>query len=539
MTTTNGSLALVTLSGFVPDETLQRTLMAQAARNSLTPNMSSDGYGLISPVDGGVLSKGWALRSSMESALKSNAILGAPLGPAPTWSALTLYYVGQCVRGLTAGSTTNVYEMIGNPSVGGPTGTSAAATGPTGTGSAIITDGTVGWIYLGSIRATGTYPTYSTVNPATSTDVMNGYLGFVNANNYAAMGLTQTYSTVSAAAPVVSLQNCNLTDAVTILPKNSGTAAAPSRNSSSIKYAARFVTNAKKWVSFGGNPLYQYSNIIDQIKINGQFLSEAVRLIYTGSLINPGAMILDLTSFPSGNKTIEIFGMNNFSDLVQSIAVQPGEFVYPLPPNHSVKIALEGDSITDMTGIGAFSWSARIEVALNEYLGCQNILNNAIGGTGLIANNSGTATTYIQRLPDIVAFNPDILIINGVHNDSGAASATRIAAMLTYLAAVRAALPNCSIGIIGSNLLSGDNGAGSFLTLEQDLATAYATFRATDKNCFFVPILTATPVLLSGSAPYFFNNPGGQFTDSHPGDWYYQYMNRVITDGVRKFISAR
>ena len=61
MTTTNGSLAPVNLAGLGPDETLQRTLIAQAARNAITPTFATDASGnvtgLVGP-SGGLVSLG-------------------------------------------------------------------------------------------------------------------------------------------------------------------------------------------------------------------------------------------------------------------------------------------------------------------------------------------------------------------------------------------------------------------------------------------------------------------------------------------------
>lgn len=495
--------------------------------------------GLVGP-DNANVSKGWALRSAMEIALRSNAIIDPPWAPAPTWAAATVYLYGQCVRGAAVGSTGNIYMLAGsNASTGGSAvGTSAGSGGPTGIAAGLITDNTCRWIYVGAARASGTKPLFSTVTPTTSSDVMDGYVAFVSASNYAAMGLT-AISANTAASPIYALNNCNLTTAVAAYAKNSGTVASPTRSTSSIKYAARLVTNAKKWIAFGGNPLYQYSNIIKQIKINGKFISESVSIGYTGALINPGAFMLDLSSFPPGNKTIELFGINNFTDLVTGIAVGADEFVYPLPQTTSLKIAVEGDSIGDMTYLSDTDWYARMEVALNEYLGCQNVLNNCIGGTGLISNNAGAKTTYIQRLADITLFAPDVLIINGAHNDDSYTSAARQTAMATYLAAVRAALPRCSIGIVGGSLLQSESTSGTQLTVEQDWLAAFTAFNASDKNSFFIPVLTASPKLLSSANGHLFQNQASPYNDGHPISWYYYHMNRVIADGVREFFADR
>lgn len=478
------------------------------------------------------------LRAAIEAAYRDNAFNKPLLAPAPTWAVSTVYYGGMVVRGAAAGSTLNLYMCAGSTAGEGQSGTSAAAGGPTGTGSALITDGTVVWEYIGAATATGTYPFYSTVTPVTSTDVMNGYLAFVNQNNLAAMGLTAV--TLSAAAPLVSLTNCNLTDAVTVLYKNSGTVAAPVRATSTGKSCIRFVTNAKKWIALcAQNAIYQYLSAVKAIKINGQFLCEQSIAAYTAATLNPGAYLLDLTKFPAGNKTIEVFFHDSRIASFNKIAVGTDEFVFPLTSPNNFKIALEGDSITDMTYLSSYDWYARAEVQLGEMLGSQNVLNNSIGGTGMIQDNSGTKTTYIQRLPDITAFAPDLLIIGGAHNDDSYTSAARIAAALAYFAAVRAALPNCTIAVQGGNLLQGE--LATQITVENDLITAFNTFNATDKNCFFIRVLTANPVLLSSNNGYMFQQGGvpAAYTNGHPCSWYYYHTMPLVANGVRSFYQAR
>tara|TARA_R110000868_G_scaffold59182_6_gene181775 strand:+ start:1254 stop:2756 length:1503 start_codon:yes stop_codon:yes gene_type:complete len=478
-------------------------------------------------------------RAAIEAARKNNAYTTPPWGPAPTWAALTVYRGGMVTRGLTAGSTTNLYLCAGSTSGEGGNGTSAAATGPTGTGSALITDGTVVWQYIGQTSSTGTVPYYSTVTPTTSSDVMNGYIAVVDQGNYAAMGLTNT--NLTSGAPLVRLTNTVLTNAITPQPKNSGTVGSPTRNSSSIKTVARFVTNSKKWIAFtAANSVYQYSNVIRQIKVNGRFLSEQAYLGYTGSTINPGAILLDLSSFPAGNKVIEVLVSDTFAAIFTGIAVGVDEFVYPYGPVNNFKIALEGDSITDMTYLSAYDTTCRFEMMLNEWLGCDNVYNNAIGGTGIISDNSSAATTYAGRLADIVTFAPTLLIINGAHNDvdKSTPGAIRQALYLAYLRAARTALPNCTICLTGNHLLATET-VSTQVTSEEDLSAAFTAFA--DSNSFFVPILTATPRMLNSANGYMFQQGGvpAAYTNSHPVSWYYYHIVRYVADKIYAYYSAQ
>lgn len=469
-----------------------------------------------------------------------NADNQAPHGPAPTWQALTEYKGGMVVRGAAIGSTTNLYLCLGSTTGSGFTshGTSAAAGGPTGTDAALITDGTVKWQYIGKATSTGSTPLYSTVTPTTSADVMDGYIAFVNQNNFAAMGLTAT--TVSTTNPQAKFTNGVLATTITYTPKNQGTAASPTRSSSGIFGCVRMVTNCRKWIAFCSvNAIYQYDNKLHGIKVNGKWLSES-HVEYTAAILNPGAYLLDLSSFGSGEKVVELYFVDDPINIINKVAVGTEEYVYPLEATDDFKVSLEGDSISDNTYIAAIGVMQKTEVLLGEYLGSKNVQNNAIGGTGFVSNSGGTKTTYIDRLSDITTFAPDLLIIGGSHNDDTYTSAQRLAAYAAYFAAVRAALPGCTVGVVGANQLRGETSSGTQLTVEQDLKSAFNTWA--DPNSFFVPVLTATPVLLPATANdgYFFQGGGAApYNNTHPTGWYNRHMMQVIANATRKFFGAQ
>ena len=511
------------------------------ASNIIDAKFKTSANGDITGLDAGgetILLKNNKIRSIISAALNNNAQINAPLAPAPTWLTTTLYQGGQVVRGSSAGNTLNLYLMVGVTGNSGylATGTTGA-TSPSGTGSALITDGTCIWQYIGRATATGTYPMYSTVAPTTSSDVMNGFVAFCNANNYTAMGLTNQYVLTNTALPVVNLTNVLKSDNVTAIPKNFGTEAFPSRPTSGIRACFRFVTNAKKWLAFGGAPLSQYTSNLMAVKVNGQWLWEAGQAAHLGSLINPGMYLIDLTSIQSENKIIEVFFKDAISGFANKVAVQAEEFVTPL--SDTFKIAIEGDSIGDMSYLSSLNHKSRSEVILGELLGSTNVLNNCMGGTGLISDAYGVKTRAIQRMPDITAFNPDLLVLFGLgHNDDSYTSSARKAAMLLYLQTFRAANPASTICVMGCNVLAGESISGLQLTVEQDWVATLAIFN--DKNTFFVPILTAPiPLVSSGTNGYFFQSTGASpYNDGHPTSWYYYNVMQILVNGIRKYYNA-
>jgi hypothetical protein len=99
------------------------------------------------------------------------------------------------------------------------------------------------------------------------------------------------------------------------------------------------------------------------------------------------------------------------------VVVAPEDTVYAAPLN-SPKLMMVGDSISTNTG-GADSVDngfATFTNLLTQYLGIHSYHVSGIGGTGVSSNATGK--NYVERLPDVVAFNPDILILEVSGNDS-------------------------------------------------------------------------------------------------------------------------
>ena len=475
-----------------------------------------------------------SIRAAMEAANRTNIFSQPPLLPAPTWQATTVYYGSAVVRGAGAAAG-NLYLCVGSStSEGSASGTSAATVGPTGTLPTVQIDGTVAWHYIGKATSTGTYPLFSTIKPVVSTDVMNGFAAITSPNNYAAMGLASVQP--SATAPVIQLANGVLSNAITYVPKNAGTVAAPARNSNGIYGVARFITNCNKWLCLQSQaPIYQFGKAI-QIIVNGRRVSEAP-LTFTDATTNPGCFIFDMSVFDTGNKTVELHFVDSPSNFVFRLAVGDQEYIYPAANPNSFKIALEGDSICDNTYIAGTHYENRTERLIGEFLGCKNVYNNSIGGTG--GSNSGSKTVWLERLPDIVAFAPDILIIDGGHNDVVNTQAQRLAAYSAYLTAARVALPYCTIVVFGGNLLGSETLAAQIVT-ENDLLTAFNGFA--DKNSVFIPVFTANPPMLPATATAGFNfqqSNAAPYTNSHPTGWYNRHMMQVLANGIRAFFGVQ
>ena len=152
-----------------------------------------------------------------------------------------------------------------------------------------------------------------------------------------------------------------------------------------------------------------------------------------------------------------------------------------------------GDSIFQGSASGPllFGWDrASLFAAL---VGCDDVSNLGVGGSGFIAGNGTTVLPYIQRIADLVALQPDVVYIGGAQNDGGQGAAIQTAA-LAYYQAVRAALPSAMIIQAGTY-------SGSTLAVLQatDAYLQAAVVASGDKNIYFLPTSTDTPTWNSGT----------------------------------------
>jgi hypothetical protein len=185
------------------------------------------------------------------------------------------------------------------------------------------------------------------------------------------------------------------------------------------------------------------------------------------------------------------------------------------------------------------------ERLLADNIGADTFYNNAVGSTGVINNVSGVATTYLERVADIIAFAPDILVIGGFHNDVGNSgsytSALRQGAILKYLQTIRAALPSCYIFVIGSQLLQNDvmttGGAFSCYDVEVDAKAAVTTFN--DSKTSFIPLMTDVRNRLTNANGRFYLQTGSApYNDAHPIPNYYPFITSYLANKLAKFFSS-
>lgn len=465
------------------------------------------------------------IRAAIAAAARSNSVINTPWSKAPTHAFSTAYAAGGCVRGQGANAE-NLYLCV-------QSGTSGAASAPSGTGAGGITDGTCAWLYIGKGPATSTYPLLSTVTPTTSSDVMNGLIAFVNTNTPSDLGLPNQYTMNYTNTPArVSGGNALLNDGgyIDIQGPITGTLASGTRANSAKRHIIHFMTDARGWLYIQqAGPMYAGRRFIE---IDGRQLTEGDLTINT--LVNPGAVLIDMSRFGPGVHEVKLRSYNRPLDSAIVVNVGSDETIWPAPALGPV-VAFEGDSITQGGGIGANSVTLHLNRLVADQIGASSDYNNAIGGTGSISDRSGTATTYIQRLSDIAAIQPDILVVGGFHNDESYTSAARQAAFLTYLKAVRAACPNTAVFMTGTQTLASESLTGSLLTTENDALAAFNAWG--DANSKFIPLLTAPQKFPSsnGNNTWFFQSAGSApFNDGHPVPRYYPSIAAKIVQAIRE-----
>jgi hypothetical protein len=484
------------------------------------------------------------IRASIAAAQNDSPLNKPPLAPAPVWAINTVYQGGQIVRGAAGGSTSNLYFMAGNNTTVNAAGTSAGSGGPTGTGSALITDGTCRWIYFGQATSTGTTPLMSTATITDLNSLMNGYVQFISGATRSAIGLVSYRPTSSGLTYDKEVTYTGgifgLRSASQLSQPNTGTSAVPVYNVPA-KNVIRFKTNSRKWMALAGNAA-QPLNAFYRIEINGRVLGES-QAASQGA--GQDTMLLNLSLFPDGVKTISIyFHGNSENRLAYEFYLEPDAVVWPAENANSWKLAVEGDSITNgsyFAGAGVTDmWFERL---LGQELGAHEFYNNAVGGTGILNTNGGTVTTYLQRLPDIVAFKPDVLFVGGFHNDvdkSVYSSVARKAAIVTYLQAVIAALPDCFIVVVGTQLLQNDQmttgGNLSFFDLEIDVRDA--VLQVNDSKVLFIPLLTRPKNVLTNANGNFYLVTTAPYNDAHPTPRYAPFITGYVADKFKKWISS-
>ncbi len=491
------------------------------------------------------------IASAVAAAKNNNPQVLPPICAAPTWAISTAYGMGQIVRGTAGASATDkLYMLAGSTSAVNVEGTSAGSgNGPSGIGTTTITDNTAVWLHVGRATATDTStPLISTASLTASTDEMNGYVQAITTATASAIGLTNYRPSTGGTFATEAYFTGGLfgyRNAERVSGPNLGSLASPSYPSAAERGSAAICTNARKWIALNMQSANFLKNVPYEILVNGRYLSETPLVFAADQSGGPNrVLLLNMAKFPEGKKTIEIRVYDNIqSKLAFEIYKEADDQVWPAENQNRFRMAFEGDSITVGSYICAYRPRYWIERIVGDQLGCDAVYNNAVGGTGLI-NNGTTKTTYLDRLPDLVAFTPDVVVFGGVQNDIGNNgtynSTTRQAAALAYFQALRAALPNALVVVVGAQALQNQSltsAAGTLYEAETDIKTAFTTW--SDANSLFIPLATDVRArITSTNGKHYAQTGSAPYTDTHPVPPYYPFIGGLIAEKISKAVLA-
>lgn len=240
-----------------------------------------------------------------------------------------------------------------------------------------------------------------------------------------------------------------------------------------LSWSVEFLTDAPDVM-----PRFLGSSLTYMVEVDDQPVS-ATGLAYAGT---SGTVFTKLAFGSSKTRKIRI-EMQKGSGF-DGVYVAPAYNVW-LPRNENeVRVAVVGDSTGEGTGatLAAGAWPK----ALGKLLGWTDTRQLCFGGTGF--DNPGSYTTFgsPQRIADVVATNPDLIVIAASQNDDSrpGLQASALATMQAY----RAALPNVPIVVMGVDPAS----SGPSATRLANEATVKAAFDAWgDRNSWWIPVAAA------------------------------------------------
>ena len=242
---------------------------------------------------------------------------------------------------------------------------------------------------------------------------------------------------------------------------------------------------------------------VPRILVNDQYLSKS--LPTNGGAGNPTYMHLDLTSSSAkpGNNRIRL-EINNGAQFY-GFNIGAAFSAWQPPQDDIVRGAFFVDSIGVGVGTaGSLYLNAFSQIAAKR-LGWRSCQQIGIGGTGYQAPS--TYWKFIDHISDLSLASIDILVVAGGVNDG---SSGEQAAVLAFLQAARALLPNVPIVVLGS--FGGSTGP-SATVLAVEAAISAAVTQLADPDCFFQPVSTATsPWLNTANAAGYINGT------PHPND---------------------
>jgi lysophospholipase L1-like esterase len=213
------------------------------------------------------------------------------------------------------------------------------------------------------------------------------------------------------------------------------------------------------------------------------------------------------------------------------VFVGPNDSVWRVP-FAGKRIMVTGDSLSAgssfNTGAGAGTWFHRF----CRILGYEDTWNTAIGGTGYIADNSGSSVTMGARVTDVTGYAPDRIICWAGYNDNGQPAASTDAAARAYFRQLASALDAYTV-IIGCWSPTGSP-AGSLVTTDETLRQAAADFKMPFISPITGKVYNADGLQVASLGAWITSANASRFVNSsdniHPTDAGHAYLARRIAE---------
>jgi lysophospholipase L1-like esterase len=226
----------------------------------------------------------------------------------------------------------------------------------------------------------------------------------------------------------------------------------------------------------------------------------------------------------------EFFGGKDPTTYFRNLGIDVRSQVWPYKRPVNLRGAFIGDSYLAGSAYGPFMLGNMLPQHFGRLIGIDDMWNFGIGGTGLLNTNSGGGGpfyTYRERLPQVLALNPDVIFVYGSTNDGGFTQAQVQAEALLFLDAIRAST-NAPVFWFGPSSISATSTA--------DAGVSAAVALRPNKNIFYQSMMSPTPAWISGShnnASYRWSDNMSQYIavdNTHPVDKGTMYFaNRMAT----------
>lgn len=264
------------------------------------------------------------------------------------------------------------------------------------------------------------------------------------------------------------------------------------------------------------------------VKVDGVFVSK------TPVSFSSGGFQKLLVDFPSKKVREVTVCAPRAAAVFRGVFILPTDTIYK--PAQSKKVAF----ITDSFGVGLTVDRAgqHWPDIISSGMGWDNYLVNGRSGTGFINKSAGNTYNFFERIPQVAAWNPELVVVNCSINDENETESDLTSAVTNFINTITVALPNARIVVVGA---IGRNDSGSIFV---ETTVKNAIDAIGHDNVVFVPSQLQTSdgwvfgtgrvgtTTSDGNADIYINTDGTHFTASGQVYWAQRLMQGMLEAGV-------